>query len=81
MLDNKTAAISLRNIRQFTVCGHGKTSCWTRCLQVFMSDQLDEIEALKSIYPTEFEEVSMGNPLSYRIHLKPNPSGEGNHGE
>ena len=43
------------------------------------SEQQDEIEALQAIYPDEFQQLTE-SPLSYKIHLKPNPGNENNHG-
>lgn len=40
-----------------------------------LEDIQGEVEALQSIYEDEYEEIS-SNPIHYRIHVLPDPSGE-----
>ena len=63
---------------------HHLPSIMTRlidCAWLATEEQLMEVEALESIYPTEFEMIT-SDPLCYKLHLVPNPSGDGepNHG-
>lgn len=40
-----------------------------------LEDIQGEVEALQSIYEDEYEEIS-SDPIHYRIHMLPDPSGE-----
>lgn len=42
----------------------------------FIEQQDDEVEALKAIYPEEFEHIS-SKPVNFKIHVVPNPGGAG----
>lgn len=42
----------------------------------FVEQQDDEVEALKAIYPEEFESLT-SKPTTFKIHLVPNPGGSG----